>query len=160
MLYICEKSAKVNNCCKGFTLIELLVVIAVISVLLAILIPAVRKARELSKRAVCQSNLKQIAMAWAIYLDNNNEKFLQRVNANLNYGGWRGEEGEEPDEDFWPPCRPLNPCLNLPTDMVSEDLVQRARVASAHTINEDFVTNLLQCPSANQNEKSPLNISD
>jgi prepilin-type N-terminal cleavage/methylation domain-containing protein/prepilin-type processing-associated H-X9-DG protein len=123
MPYIYKKSAKVNNCCKGFTLMELLVVIAVIAMLMAILFPALRKARQLSRCVVCQSNLRQLAAAWHMYLDNNDEKFYQGINANLRYGGWRGIEGmdADPEDPYWPPGRPLNPCLNLPTDIESED---------------------------------------
>lgn len=58
---------------RGFTLIELLVVIAIIGILAAILFPAFAKARENSRRAACQSNLKQIALGLQMYMiDNNN----------------------------------------------------------------------------------------
>jgi len=61
---------------KGFTLIELLVVIAIIAVLMAILFPALNRAREQGRRAVCLSNLKQLALAWIMYADENDDKIV------------------------------------------------------------------------------------
>jgi prepilin-type N-terminal cleavage/methylation domain-containing protein len=66
-LYVMKKQ-------KAFTLIELLVVISIISLLMAILLPALAKAREAGKRAVCLHNLGQLMIAWNSYAEENDDK--------------------------------------------------------------------------------------
>ncbi|HOK95637.1 MAG TPA: prepilin-type N-terminal cleavage/methylation domain-containing protein [Anaerohalosphaeraceae bacterium] len=57
---------------SAFTLIELLVVIAIIALLLAIILPGLRAAKELASGVVCQNNLKQLNLAWTSYYNDNN----------------------------------------------------------------------------------------
>ncbi len=59
---------------NAFTLIELLVVIAVIAILMAILMPALSRAREQGKRTSCLNNLRQVMTGWIMYADENNDK--------------------------------------------------------------------------------------
>ena len=80
----------------GFTLIELLMVVAVIALLLAILMPALSRARALAKRAVCTRHLQQLGIAWNSYLTDYNNRFYQLPNANMYYGGWHSKKG------WWP----------------------------------------------------------
>ncbi len=52
---------------KGFTLIELLVVIAIIAVLMAILLPSLKRAREQTRRTVCGNQVRQQSMSLLMY---------------------------------------------------------------------------------------------
>ncbi|MFH1716745.1 MAG: prepilin-type N-terminal cleavage/methylation domain-containing protein [Planctomycetota bacterium] len=61
---------------RGFTLIELLVVIAIIAVLVAILMPALSRAREQGRRAVCLNYLKSLTLAWSMYADENDDRLV------------------------------------------------------------------------------------
>ena len=56
---------------KAFTLIELLVVISVIALLMAIIIPALRKAKEKARLIVCANNQRQLILGLTLYADSN-----------------------------------------------------------------------------------------
>jgi prepilin-type N-terminal cleavage/methylation domain-containing protein/prepilin-type processing-associated H-X9-DG protein len=64
---------------KGFTLIELLVVIAIIAILAAILFPVFAQARESARRATCNSNTRQMATAFLMYVQDYDETFLTQI---------------------------------------------------------------------------------
>ena len=74
---------------NGFTLIELLVVIAIIAILASLLLPALSRAKQEGKRAVCLSNLKQLSLMWTMYADDNNDAIVNGINS-------RNAEGEPP----------------------------------------------------------------
>ncbi len=74
---------------KGFTLIELLVVIAIIALLAAILFPAFARARENARRASCQSNEKQLGLAFIQYEQDFDEQYPYGIIS----GGFQGRDG-------------------------------------------------------------------
>ncbi len=64
----------ISNIAKAFTLVELLVVISIIALLLAILMPALGKARDQARRVICKANQHQLGIAFASYA-NDNKKY-------------------------------------------------------------------------------------
>ena len=69
---------------QAFTLIELLVVIAVIAILLAILMPALRAAKDQAKRTVCTAHVKGLVLATKMYTDD-----------------WDGKTHNSPNNGLW-----------------------------------------------------------
>ncbi len=60
---------------KAFTLIELLVVIAIIALLLSIIVPSLRKAKEMAWNVICRNNLRQYGLAGTMYTQENDSMF-------------------------------------------------------------------------------------
>jgi prepilin-type N-terminal cleavage/methylation domain-containing protein/prepilin-type processing-associated H-X9-DG protein len=58
---------------RGFTLIELLVVVAIIALLVTILMPSLKRAKELAKAVICQSNLRALATGAHVYAMDHSE---------------------------------------------------------------------------------------
>ena len=76
----------------GFTLVELLVVIAIIALLMAVLLPALNRAREQGKRVVCLNYQRQLTSTWMMYADDNGDKI---INGDAEeYGQWQPPAGE------------------------------------------------------------------
>lgn len=71
---------------RGFTLIELLVVIAIIAILMSILMPALKRAKEQGKRAACLSNMKSLVLIWLMYADDNDDRIVNGE-AYVDYDG-------------------------------------------------------------------------
>jgi len=83
----------------GFTLIELLVVIAVIALLLALLFPVLRSAREQGQRAVCLNNLKQLTLAWLVYAEEHDGKIVSVPS--IDYGRREGARATQGKVESW-----------------------------------------------------------
>ena len=98
---------------KACTLIELLVVISIIALLLSILLPALRRAKEMGMRAVCLSNLHQLTLGWMAYAGDNRDQLVNAGTGTFADGhpidvngrkvdGWVGWRGLTSTPDFPP----------------------------------------------------------
>lgn len=81
---------------RGFTLVELLIVLGIVSVLIAILIPALSRARQMSQRMVCLGHLRSLGAAMIAYA-NDNETFMP--------AGARAGDTLAEDWIYWEPGR-------------------------------------------------------
>jgi prepilin-type N-terminal cleavage/methylation domain-containing protein/prepilin-type processing-associated H-X9-DG protein len=133
---------------KAFTLIELLVVISIIALLLSILMPSLSRVKELARKVVCKSQMRQIGMASISYAAENNDAFPQSIGAsNPTSGVWPGDPSDlsgmsEEEKTVYVALNAtwwglIGPYTNLETGKM--DSVERLREMSLGTIGN--------CPS-------------
>jgi prepilin-type N-terminal cleavage/methylation domain-containing protein len=119
-----RRQKSLRTASAAFTLIELLVVIAIIAILAALLLPALARAKQKGQQATCLSNLKQIGLGFAIYLNDQGDRFPDRRDLKSSLpGGFRPWTS-------WPPTDP------------------RAGWAATNFINECPNYNVWSCPLA------------
>jgi prepilin-type N-terminal cleavage/methylation domain-containing protein len=112
----------------GFTLIELLVVIAIIAILAGMLLPALAKAKSKAHQTVCTGNLKQVGLAFLLYLDSHNDTFPGAASKG-SYDPMRE------DWIFWNVNRGSDPFFLNPQNSAIGPYIG------------NFTTNLFRCPA-------------
>jgi prepilin-type N-terminal cleavage/methylation domain-containing protein len=113
---------------KGFTLIELLVVIAIIALLMAILVPTLRRATEQGKMIGCLANLRQWNFIYAMYLQDSDGKFFSGFGNNSYW--WIAQLDDRYESyiqnDLW-----FCPKATIPLYDINHTLARRINIFSA-----------------------------
>lgn len=140
----------------GFTLVELLVVIGIIALLIAILLPALRKAKDSAARASCLSNLRQLGIAFRMYTEDNKNKwpagasFQRQGQPPSNVGGriWTPNYGPLPEDwVYWQ----ANGDLKNPVRPLRDSRLAKYIGAKG---GADAFRKLLMCPSDEQTDRT------
>jgi len=165
---------------RGFTLIELLVVVAIIALLISILLPALQRAKEQAKRAMCLSNLKSIGNATQAYANIDPKELVIPIHQMMvqdcgpiflgtkwghrcaNWFTWGGSNGRKLFLVKTGGDRPGSGVMVGHPNSRSKVYHARTRPLNIYmygdkiTDDEAFKLNLFQCPSDEGYPESPL----
>jgi prepilin-type N-terminal cleavage/methylation domain-containing protein/prepilin-type processing-associated H-X9-DG protein len=117
---------------RGFTLIELLVVVAILALLAALLLPVLSRARESAHRIVCASNLRQIGLAFRLYVDEHKETFPSAedpVSTSPYYWLWMGRGWREMLAEYIPANKDNPSVYFCPTDSRGAEIFESTSYA-------------------------------
>lgn len=112
----------------GFSLLELIVSIAIVAILVSLLLPALRMARDAARTAVCAGNLKQMGYAWRLYLDDYRQFPQHTETPDWNFGGVEFRAGT--GQPYLAEDRPLNAYLASSAEAARERLATQFRCPS------------------------------
>ncbi|MCE5341861.1 MAG: prepilin-type N-terminal cleavage/methylation domain-containing protein [Planctomycetaceae bacterium] len=123
-----KRSVKNVKLVSGFTLVELLVVISIIAILLAVMMPALNKAREGARSTVCKTNLKQITLAASLWSEDHDGYVVP---------------------SFWyVPAKPYPDDKSLEAGLCAEAIARGASLEKYTGTNQSKKSNLYSCPTA------------
>jgi len=124
MLSVANRQSAINIRQSCFTLIGLLVVVAIIAVLAAMLLPALKRAKDAAKSAACVNNLKQMSLAFQLYRADNGDWIPPGVN------------GGPPETGSWP--YRLNDYLKVSTSVLHSHQLKNLFVCAADPSTDDY----------------------
>lgn len=122
---------------KGFTLVELLVVIGIMAILIALLLPALNKARAHAQKVACASNMRQLGLAMLNYV--------------AEQKGWLPPGGGRAD-GFWNSAGSPNPDYGATYNSWLHFMIEARVIKGVNTTNwfNQVVLPIMQCPSENR----------
>ncbi len=145
---------------RGFTLIELLVVIAIIAILAGLLLPALAKAKEAGRAAVCRNNMRQITLGLMLYADDNQDYFPWPGEANRNSDPdwvWGGQgdtapqtpsQWSRPGYGFHPEAGAIYSYVTSQPRVTRAEYYQGGSVDAYERTHTNFAAPVYLCPSS------------
>jgi prepilin-type N-terminal cleavage/methylation domain-containing protein/prepilin-type processing-associated H-X9-DG protein len=140
---VCPPARRPEDSRRGFTLVELLVVIGIIALLIAILLPALNKARAQGQWAKCSSNMKQLATAFIGYT--NDYKYALPWRASGTQGPRPDYNKRTIDPKFWGASDWIH-WQEKPESSVAADINESA-IAPYLSAKDEKLKELFRCPS-------------
>ena len=127
---------------KAFTLIELLVVIAIIALLVSILLPSLKRAKDLAKQAACSANMRAMGVSFAMYANESDDWLPAAIDGKF----WTTSDSPGEDTYSWVLRMIKARVLRSPREALLEGDIADRTSATAGTWGAAYEIPILQCP--------------